>query len=169
MFSGASSNVLHLQGNVPQVQPDIHRASIVTRGIWSKLFDCDICVCTCVHLLVTFFSTKAFGNSYSFEEKKCLKSEIANRGWKMKKVDENFRFFFRLHQVSSHPQSILGLCALFENIIQKVISFSGQNSKGVLLVPLNGSDFEGSFLARTRSLDPPSLLRHSTHQGCVQV
>ena len=29
------------------------------------------------------------------------------------------RFFFRLHQVSSHPQSILGLCALFENIIQK--------------------------------------------------
>ena len=34
---------------------------------------------------------------------------------------------------------------------------------------LNASDFEGSFSARTRSLDPPSLLRHSTNQGCIQV
>ena len=30
-----------------------------------------------------------------------------------------FRFWFRLHQVSSHPQSILSLCALFENILMK--------------------------------------------------
>ena len=29
------------------------------------------------------------------------------------------RFWFRLHQVSSHPQSILSLCALFENILMK--------------------------------------------------
>ncbi|XP_023348029.1 TBC1 domain family member 19 [Eurytemora carolleeae] len=29
------------------------------------------------------------------------------------------RFWFRLHQISSHPQSILGLCALFENILQR--------------------------------------------------
>ena len=88
-----------------------------------------------IHLLVTFFLNQGImqHNYYYFEEKKWLKSEIAKRGWKWKKVDENFRFFFRLHQVSSHPQSILGLCALFENIIQKVISFSGQNSKDVLL------------------------------------
>ena len=171
MFSGASSNALHLQGNVPQVQPDIHRALIVTRGhlvkavrLWYWYHKCTF--------IGDFFLNQGImpikRNSYSFEENKWLKSDNANRGGKWKKVVENFRFFFRLHQVSSHPQSILGLCALFENIIQKVISFSGQNSKDVL-VPLNGSDFEGSFSARTRSLDPPSLLRHSTHQGCVQV
>ena len=115
-------------------------------------------------------------NSYSFEEKKCLKSEIANRGWKMKKVDENFRFFFRLHQVSSHPQSILGLCALFENIIQKVISFSGQNSKDVFSpfewiwlwsIILSTNQISGSTFSLA-TFNPPGLCS-GIFSGCLYI
>ena len=56
-----------------------------------------------------------------------------------------------------------------ENISSKRWFHFQDTTQNMSLVPLNASNFEKSFSARTRSLDPPSLLRHSTNQGCIQV
>ena len=118
MFSGASSNVLHLQGNVPQVRPDLHKALIVTRGHLVKAVRLwYLHVYIYIHLLVTFFLNQGImqHNYYYFEEKKWLKSEIAKRGWKMKKSWWKFQVFLpsppSLFSSAIHSRP---LCSLWE-------------------------------------------------------